>query len=301
MVLVVHTNPDPADEFWDTVGPSASNLADSGLGLSLHQSPITWNGSPDREPGEILDTEESADEGICKREVKSVVQSVYDWDNDLEFRNNKWKFWVPRSWEERMVLQDPPAPVVFPVLRPPPMEATLITDRVGAHLTHKDQTLFMQNDVAEDFWQLARLISLRKVEVDFKYVLIQLGIDWCLKAKKAMVIESIKRLAFGIQKMDRHARIGILGITPRFSQMVETKKFTVTYNRNLAAAVKACQDRFYIQFIPIHLHFIDEEGDVIQPTHKYFNREDEYTIAGGFVLRQMLFKEMKIIPLSDQF
>ena len=46
---------------------------------------------------------------------------------------------------------------------PPDSRATLITDRVGRHLTTRDRSMKMQNDVANCFWELARKIDAGEV------------------------------------------------------------------------------------------------------------------------------------------
>ena len=259
------------------------------MGSSLLLSPVRAPSyeEPVLEPGEIVDTDGQVSDEEC--------------NNDLNYRRNKWKYYVARSWPERLVLEDPPAPCLGPVQRPLRMEATLITDRVGKHLTTKDYTLYMQNNVAQDMWVLARMIGQRIVDVRFKYIFVQIGLDWSQNVKKNMVREAIKRLTFAITRENRDARIGILGTTPQFSRILDTKKNTVTFNRNLAAAVRDTCHPSIVQYLPLHLHFIDLEGDPIEPLGRYFSKEDEFTLAGGLVLRQFLFKEMRLIPCNQDF
>ena len=72
------------------------------------------------------------------------------------------------SLAERMVIEHPPAPVLSGLARTPESKATLITDRVGKNLTKIDRVMFMQNNMASDFWQLARMIGRNQVNVNFR-------------------------------------------------------------------------------------------------------------------------------------
>ena len=78
--------------------------------------------------------------------------------------------------------------------------ATLITDRVGAHLTKIDKVLKMQNHVAEDFWDLARKIGRNEVDVQYRFVFVYIGLDWCLTAKRFNIKEGLKRLLYAVEK-----------------------------------------------------------------------------------------------------
>ena len=58
-----------------------------------------------------------------------------------------------------MVLDDPPAPRLGKLARILDSHGTLITDRVGINLTRKDRVMYMQNNMAPDYWNLARKIE----------------------------------------------------------------------------------------------------------------------------------------------
>ena len=318
MILVVTAEPDLNDTLWREMSPSHSEWADSGLGLSLQQSPQgskhTWD---DLEPGELPETPPQKVKFVVYVVGKntwdktpnmdntcdgSAVQMLpEDEDDDPEYRRKKWRFYVARSWEERLVLDHPPAPYVDTLLRPPRIVCKLITDRAGARLTKVDRSMFMQNDCAMDMCQLARKISAGTVFVDFEYVFVQVGIDACIGIKKNMVKESIKWLVYAINKRNSLAIVGILGVTPQFHQLRETKKDTVTYNRNLATAVWEARHLIRMQYLPVHLHFLDGEGGPIQPLEHYFSQIDEYMLAGGLILRGVLFKEIGLIPSDGRF
>ena len=96
-----------------------------------------------------------------------------------------------------MVIEDPPT-IHLAVFRPPYCSATLIMDRVGKNLMTKDAVIKMQNDAATDYWQLGCAIARKEVSVDYKYVIVMIGLDWCLSVKKSMVREGLKRLVYGI-------------------------------------------------------------------------------------------------------
>ena len=118
-------------------------------------------------------------------------------------------------------------------------------------------------------------------------------------AKKVMVKEGLKRLVYGVRKVNPQVIIGMVGITPRFHEEPASKRSTVNFNRNLASAVKevAQQDR-KVYFLPLHLHFLSQQGTHIQPVHKYFHPQGEFTVTGGLVLQQVVFQELGMIPLS---
>ena len=85
-----------------------------------------------------------------------------------------------------MVLEDPPTPLLQSVKLVLTLVsgATVITDRVGANLTTKDKVLYMQNNAGFDFWQIARKMANFEIAVQFKYIFVCVGLDWCLTAKK---------------------------------------------------------------------------------------------------------------------
>ena len=270
----METQPDGTDELWQEISEmneSANNCGDSGLGSSLISPVKPPSPQQHLEPGEIVDSEaEGQDEA-----TKSSSQSVQDDpDDDPEYRHNKWKFYVSGSWPERLVLENPPAPVVKRCKLPPEMCMTLITDCVGTRLTTRDRTICMQNDVASDFWELARRIARDEVNVQFRYVVVQVGLDWCLNAKKNLVREAVGRLIFAVQKKNPRAGLGIVGITPHFHDLVNTKKFTVNFNRNVASAIKDFGRREAVQFLPLHLHFLEQDGSPLQPVARYFDSTD---------------------------
>ena len=91
----------------------------------------------------------------------------------------------------------------------------------------------------------------------------------------------------------------MVGITPLLSDYDGTKKKTVNFNRNLAAAVKECRLMdIRVEYLPLHLHFLDAKFNLLQPIHHYFDDQSQFTLTGGLVLRQVLFQELGILPLE---
>ena len=76
---------------------------------------------------------------------------------------------------ERMVL-DESLTIHLAVLRLPVFQATLILDRVGKYLTKLDKTLYMQNNVTGDYWQLAREIAKNMVVINYMFVFVMTGV-----------------------------------------------------------------------------------------------------------------------------
>ena len=247
-----------------------------------------------RESGEITDDEE-----IQSVKDKPEQEQLPDTIPDDDY--NRFSCYVARSWAERVIMDNLPAPKLSRDIRSPPdPKATLITDRVGSRLTRLDRVLVMQNNVASDFWDLARKLSNGQVRAKFRYIFVQIGLDWCLDVKKTMIKEGMKRLLYGVNKITGGcAVVGILGITPNYPTYSSTKVNAVTFNRCLQQAVKECQDRWKVEYIPMHLHFLDSDGGLVQPLQRYFNTTtSEYTLAGGFVLRQYLLKAIGVIPMD---
>ena len=213
--------------------------------------------------------------------------------------------YVPVNLVERMVLENPPVPPPQPgvqLAQTPKSGATIVTDRVGAHLTKVDKVIYMQNNVGSDFWDIARKMAKFQIVVQFKYIFIMVGLDWCLSAKKYMVREGLRRLLYNVTKISgNRATVAICGITPRYENYREMKCKMVTYNRYLADAVRECAtglDRSKVVYLPLHLHFLHQDGEFISPLLRYFNRFSEFTLAGGFVLREMVLKEVGTIPMD---
>ena len=158
----------------------------------------------------------------------------------------------------------------------------------------------MQNNVAQSYWELAWMIGHHEVDVQFRYVFIMIGLNWCTSVKKAMIKEGLKRLLYGIERETRgRAIVGMIGITPNYENYRETKFSTVTYNRCLAESVRDCaHSGSRVGYLPLHLHFLDKDGEFLQPVKRYF-ANSEFTLAGGMVIREALLKALDIIPMDS--
>ena len=271
---VVTTVLDKNDPLWeemheqDTIqlGTSSTVLQDSGCGSSLACTPRTTapvDLNISKESGEI-----TAEENVVKHETVDLTeQSVID--NGYVAGS----LYVASSLVERMVLDCPPAPQLGNLAATPVSGATLITDRVGVNLTKLDKVIYMLNNVASDFWELARLVGKYQVAVQFKYVFVMIGLDWCLTGHKYMIKEGLRHLIYAVSKItDIRATVAICGITPRYDNYRETKFKTVTFNRYLGDAARECTlNRAKVAFLPLHLHFLHPDGEFISPVHRYFN------------------------------
>ena len=128
-----------------------------------------------------------------------------------------------------------------------------------------------------------------------------IGLDWCLTVPKNMIKEGIRRVLYSVNKETGGcAIVGVVGITPQYDRYEDTKFKTVTYNRCLQDAVRECEKNLLL-----HLHFLErgepgKPATFIQPLEKYFYSRSEFTITGGFVLRQMLLKSIGVIPQDGQ-
>ena len=159
--------------------------------------------------------------------------------------------------------------------------------------------MFMQNNIADDYWQLARLIGWEKVNVQFRYVFVCMGLDWCLSAKRFNIKEGLRRLLYAMNRAtEGWAVVGICGVSPRYEEYRNTKIKMVTFNRTLADVVKECRGQYKVEYLPTHLQFLCQDGDFIIPLKRYFNHKSELTLAGGLVLREVLFKELQLIPMD---
>ena len=92
--------------------------------------------------------------------------------------------------------------------------------------------------------------------------------------------------------------VGVCEITPRYQDYRSSKVNTVTFNRLLVEAVRECVNQYKVSFLPLHLHFLTQDGEFIAHLYQYFNRESEFTLAGGLVVREVLFKEIQLIPMD---
>ena len=263
---------------------------DSGQGSSLSSTVLCVEETADldisRESGEISETE------MVDTDVKSVKgQDEGDY--------NRFSYYIARNWEERLVLDNPPAPVLHKLSLIPVSRATFITDRVGIGMTRKDRVIHMQNNVAQDFWEIARQVNADLLETNYRYIIVQVGLDWCVTAKKGEIKEGLKRLLYVVDKKTcGFSVVGVVGITPRLDDYATTKIKTVMFNRCLKQSVKDCQFSYRVEFLPWHLHFLQEDGEFLQPIHHYFNKKGEYTIAGGLVLHEVLLKSIGVIPMD---
>ena len=215
---------------------------------------------------------------------------------------DRFSYYVARSLAERLVLEYPPIPRSaqgFKLRDPPNPKVTLITDRVGIGLTRVDKVIHMQNNVTSDLWELAHRVARNQVDVHFRYVFVMVGLDWSLTVLKNMVKEGLKRFLYGVDKATGGcAVVGMIGITPHYADYEPMKVKTVIFNRCLKDVVRDCSRQWKVGYLPLHLHFLQEAGGFIQPLRRYFSEKSEFTLAGGFVLRQMLLKSIGVIPMD---
>ena len=258
----------------------------------------------DREDGEIdMESEENDDGQDVVEQLKISTAPLAATGNTIVAENGYITGceYVARSLAERMVLDQPPAPEIDTknLEKTPNAHATLITDRVGKFLTRIDKVIHMQNAVARDFWQLAKRIATEEVNVDFRIVFINIGLDWCLTANKQLVKEGLKQVMCGINRVTNgRAIVGVIGVTPIYEKYQETKVKTVTYNQYLGDAVKDYRGAGHVEYLLLHRHFLDENGEFVSPITRYFDRASQFTLAGGLVLREALLKTVGVIPMD---
>ena len=306
-ILAVITGPDETDPLWTEMQgeedgrqsvsnpsqPLNDSCPDSALGSSLLSTPGTAAVATldiSRESGEISDDDDPA---------TPVQQQQAEW--------TPFACYVARSLAERMVLDDPPVPHAQVIIRQPPKSrATIITDRVGMGLTRVDKVIHMQNHVATDFWEVARKIEGGQIDCKYRYVFGMIGLDWCLTANKYVVKEGMKRILEQLKyKTNGNAVLGVCGITPQYDTYATTKVKTVTFNRCLQEAVRDCQRYWRVEFLPLHLHFLQssvggQPAQIIQPLNRYFNTKSEFTLVGGMVLREVVMKAIELIPMDGE-
>ena len=127
-----------------TMEISSGNLHDSGLSGSLSCTPkadVHVDLNLSRESGELSDSAEvEAAEAVISQvhlDQKAAVHETVKMQQQQPRDNGyqRGELYVPASLAERMVLEQPPAPTLGKLAEIPDARATLITDRVGTHLT----------------------------------------------------------------------------------------------------------------------------------------------------------------------
>ena len=138
-------------------------LSDSGLGSSLSVTPGVVDLNMSRESSEITN-EDTKDTDVKSDAVEEVNMVAY---------------YMARSLAERLVLDNPPAPVLKKLATLPWSSATFIMDRVRANLTKVDKVILMQNNFMSDFLELTQKVNEEKVKVaGHRFVIVQIGLDW---------------------------------------------------------------------------------------------------------------------------
>ena len=301
-VLVLATQPDETDPLWKEMQATQLEMSDSGLGSSLRlTSPEEAGMRPtgpqtresnnvadkhldlSKESGELSEVEDVPGEQVQLQEEEGEVQFIRaEPPTEGRMRSQVFKVW----------------PDGHQLAPPPDSRATLITDRVGQFLTKVDRSMCMQNNVANTYLELAQKIDAGEINAKFDRVFVCIGIDWADRVKKDDLRHQLKRLLFSIRRQRTHAVVGILSLLPQFHDISHTKKQIVTFNRNLAGLVKENVKWNRVQFIPLHLHFVDQQGEPIMGWRRYFTDAGELTLAGGMVVREVLFKAIGLIPMD---
>ena len=315
--IVVKLTADEDDPFWeemsgtpvqktnqgevtDTAATASDRKSfDSGVGSSLSHTPVDVFAPMDvladdlnisRESGKIV---EEDDYNVTRPLPATGCTTI----SDNGYVTNT--VWIARSLAEREVMENLPAPVLVRsnLSRTPDSRAILITDRVGVNLTRIDRVIQMQNNMAQDYWDLSRKIARGEIKVGFRYMLILIGLDWSQTVSKNMIKEGVKRLMYAINReSEGTAKIGLIGVTPIYQDYRNTKMKMVTFNRCLGDVAR--EIRGAVQYLPLHRHFLDEDGEFIAPLHRYFNNRSEFTLAGRLVLREVVLKELGLIPMD---
>ena len=68
------------------------------------------------------------------------------------------------------------------------------------------------------------------VKVNFKHVIVCIGMDWCLHTKKFLIKDGLCRLLDAVGQQDTRAMVLMCGIFPLYDRYWETKVKTVTFN-----------------------------------------------------------------------
>ena len=134
----------------------------------------------------------------------------------------------------------------------------------------------------------------------YGFVIVILGLDWCLVATKGQIRDGIRKMVRAIRQKNNFAVIGISGITHGFTDYDTTKIQTIKFNRTTRLEVADLYAEAYlVQFLYLHLHFLDVNYNSIQPVHHYFDQNMDLTVVGAMVLRQMILKEIGVIPMDE--
>ena len=132
------------------------------------------------------------------------------------------------------------------------------------------------------------LIKEKLIEVNKRYVFIQLGGNQVRTVTKNSIFSVVLELVIEIRKVNEQSRIYFVGVLPRPVDNDEIKPYIVKFNRWLTMAVKQVDTLFErVKFIPAHLKFLS--GD--QPRSELFHMDDQITLneAGAKLLRNTLF------------
>ena len=130
--------------------------------------------------------------------------------------------------------------------------------------------MFMQNNVDPDSWDLAQTVQRLQVKViGFRFVVVQIELDWFLTMKKQVLKEGLRRLLFAVDQITNgRSMMGLVGITPRSQDYEVTKVKTVTFNRQLVLYSSSFGPNSYRGTC----HFLDADGQALQPVERYFNK-----------------------------
>ena len=197
---------------------------------------------------------------LCEDIIETIWSSVQEkWDDDPDYRKNKWKFWVPLSLPFAEVVRDPP-PLTPQHASKPLAElkllAAVLADCVGVTLSKK----------FENYFQIATAILGNQIKVSTRFALVFLGLDWCLQISRNQIREGVCKLIFAIGLTNPSAIIGISGVTHGYVDYATTKIKMVNFNHTVRVSVQEMADEgLAVQFL--HLHYLDSNYNSVQPIY----------------------------------
>ena len=166
---------------------------------------------------------------------------------------------------------------------------TIIGDYSSVVFLDKEQHWLVQAQGNATYSSVIALIKQGLIQVDRRYIFVQLGGNHIRSAKKSKVYMQVVQLIQAIRRIRADSRIFLVAVLPRMQDDKEAKPYIIKFNKWLATSVQEADKLFgKVKFLPVQLRFILQGA----PNQQFFDMKNPLLLnqEGAAMLKMELFK-----------